>query len=379
MNVQCIVDALERIAPLRYAEPWDNVGLLIGSPSAKFSGPFLLTVDLTERILAEAVSLRCSGVIAYHPPIWDPLKRITDATNKERIVLKAIHAHLAVYSPHTALDAAPAGLTDWLCEGISGTQGRIAGDCRALVPANPPADQVKIVTFVPESAADGVRNALASAGAGHIGTYSLCSFAAPGTGTFLGAAGTSPAVGEAERLERVPEMRLEMICPRAATAIAIATLRRFHPYEAPAIDIIDLIPQPERAAGAGRRLVLDEPATLRVLAARLKQSLAIDHVEIAAPTQTGLDQPVTHVGVCAGSGGKLAATAHANGCEVFVTGEMDHHLTLAAVARGMAVILAGHTNTERGFLPRLAERLAAAVPEAKFLVSRVDASPTVVV
>lgn len=378
MKFQRVIDAIERLAPPRYAESWDNVGLLVGSGASSVTGPVVLTIDLTERVLAEAVAMRASGVIAYHPPIWDPLKRVTDQTTKERIVMRALAGGLAVYSPHTALDAAPGGLTDWLGEGVSGAEGRIAGDSRALTPHVPPASEVKLVTFVPDGAVEAVRNALATAGAGRIGNYSLCSFTVLGTGTFLGSESTRPVVGEAGRLERAAEVRLEMVCPREAVAIALATLREFHPYEEPAIDVVELVPKPERGAGSGRRLVLDEPVTIAQVAARLKAFLGIEHVEVAPATEQGLSQRVTHVGICAGSGGEVAAVAHRNGCELFVTGELDHHRTLAAVSRGMSVLLAGHTNTERGYLPRLARRLGELEPGARFVVSTKDASPSVV-
>lgn len=381
MKAADLARAMESIAPLSLAEPWDNAGLIVGSAERALTGPVLLAIDLTEAVLAEAAGLKASAIVAYHPPIWDPIKRITDRTPKERVVLGAIEAGIAVYAPHTALDAAPEGLTDWLCEGISGgTEGKIAGDCRAIRPHVHASEtaQVKVVTFVPESAVEAVRNALGSAGAGLIGEYRLCSFAAPGTGTFFGEDASSPAVGEKGRLEQVAELRLEMVCSRAALAIALETLRRFHPYEEPAIDVYELVGQPRRGTGLGRRLVLDQPATLATIAERLKRHLGITMVKVARAG--GPDSPersVTHIGVCAGSGADLAPLARADGCEAYVTGEMTHHQVLAELNMGMSVLLAGHTNTERGYLPRLARRLTALLPGVRVQVSRADKSPFV--
>src|SRR4029077_12399823 len=137
----------------------------------------------TERVLAEAVNAKASAIVSYHPPLWDPVKRITADTPRGRIILGAIEHRLAIYSPHTALDATPGGMTDWLCEGLSGgSEGTIAGDSRALDPhiAREPTQQVKIVTYVPEKQVEAVRNALATAGAGIIGGYQVCSFASSG-------------------------------------------------------------------------------------------------------------------------------------------------------------------------------------------------------
>jgi dinuclear metal center YbgI/SA1388 family protein len=378
MKVADLVSAMEAIAPLHLAESWDNAGLLVGSRERALKGPVLLAIDLTETVVAEAVTLGSSALVAYHPPLWEPLKRITADTPRGRIILGAIEHGLAIYSPHSALDAAPGGVTDWLCEGLSGgREGKIHGDCRALTPhlVRDEHQAIKIVTFVPETAVEEVRNALASAGAGIIGAYRVCSFAAPGEGTFLGDQSTSPVVGERGRLERVPELRLEMVCSQPALAIAIETLRRFHPYEEPALDVYELLPRPDRKAGPGRRLMLDQPAPIATLAERLKKHLGISVVNIAAASEQ--DRPVTSIGVCPGSGASLAATARAEQCELFVTGEMKHHEVLDALNSGMSLLLAGHTNTERGYLPRLARRLGESLRGVKIAVSQADRSPRV--
>lgn len=380
MLVNDLVQAMERIAPLRFAEDWDKVGLQVGSAAAPLAGPVLLTIDLTERVIDEAVGIGAAAVVSYHPPIFKALDSVTDRSPKERIVLTAARAGIAIYSPHTALDAAPGGVTDWLCEGLSasGEVGRIAGDCRALEPhADARGDhRVKIVTFVPERDIEKVRNALASAGAGRIGEYSLCSFSTPGAGTFLGSDASSPAVGESGRLETVAERRLEMICPRPAVALALETLRRFHPYEEPAIDVYDLAPQPVRNVGAGRRLVLDQPATPRELGQRLRAFLGNARVQLALLGDQ--DKPVEILGVVPGAGESLASLARREGCQMFVTGEMRHHSVLASLHDGLHVLLAGHTNTERGYLPRLAARLKEELSGLETRISTRDRDPLVV-
>lgn len=388
MLMQDLVAAMDRIAPLRFAEPWDKVGLQVGSHDAAIDGPVLLTIDLTEEVIDEAIGMRASAVVSYHPPIFSPLDTVTDATPKQRIILRAARAGIAIYTPHTALDATPGGVTDWLCEGLSGstTEGRIAGDCRALQPHAEPAPQAegsssgtprsKIVTFVPGEHVETVRNALASAGAGRIGDYTLCSFAAEGTGTFLGSADTSPAVGAPGRFESVREHRLEMVCPRPAVALALETLRRLHPYEEPAVDVYPLEPQPARSIGAGRRLVLDQPATPRELGERLRVFLGNARVQLGVAESN--DAPVSVVGVVPGAGESLAPLAAAEGCEMFVTGEMRHHSVLAALHDGLGVLLAGHTNTERGYLPRLAAQLTKELPGIETRIARTDHDPLAV-
>jgi hypothetical protein len=99
----------------------------------------------------------------------------------------------------------------------------------------------KLVVFVPESALEGVRDALFDAGAGRIGDYQRCSWYTEGTGTFLGGEGTDPSIGEAGREERVPELRLETVFPTERQSDVVAALRAAHPYEEPAFDVYELV------------------------------------------------------------------------------------------------------------------------------------------
>src|ERR1044071_6224292 len=106
MRVSDLAAAMETIAPLDLAEPWDNVGLLAGSADAELRGRVVLAIDLTERVLTEATGAGAGAIVAYHPPIWEGLKRITDADARGRVLIGAMRAGIAIYSPHTALDAA---------------------------------------------------------------------------------------------------------------------------------------------------------------------------------------------------------------------------------------------------------------------------------
>lgn len=99
----------------------------------------------------------------------------------------------------------------------------------------------KLVVFVPPEALERVRDALFGAGAGRIGDYERCSWYAEGTGTFLGGEGTSPAIGEKGREERVAEVRLETIFPAGRHDEVVDALRRSHPYEEPAFDVYALL------------------------------------------------------------------------------------------------------------------------------------------
>jgi len=99
---------------------------------------------------------------------------------------------------------------------------------------------VKLVVFVPENAADGVREALGNAGAGHIGNYSFTSFSTRGIGRFKPESGARPHVGTIGIIEEVVEERIETVCPRAILDKVVAAMKSAHPYEEVAYDVYAL-------------------------------------------------------------------------------------------------------------------------------------------
>ena len=95
----------------------------------------------------------------------------------------------------------------------------------------------KIVVYVPESHGETLREAMANAGAGHIGNYSHCTFTVKGVGRFKPNAGANPAIGAIGKLEAVEEERIETVCAEAELKDVLKSIRRVHPYEKPAIDV----------------------------------------------------------------------------------------------------------------------------------------------
>ncbi|MDP7008191.1 MAG: Nif3-like dinuclear metal center hexameric protein [Phycisphaerales bacterium] len=368
MHIQKLILAFETFAPTYLANDWDNVGLLVGSKTWSADN-ILLTIDLTEAVMQEAIGMKADTIVSYHPPIFHPLKSITGDSFKERVVLDAITNHIAIYSPHTSLDVATGGVNDWIVSCFG------SGDVRALRPFGnlPPNEECKLVTYCPEDQIEELRLSLSSVGCGRIGLYEQCSFSAKGTGTFLGKEGTNPTQGEAGELQQVIECKFEMVVSKSSLSLAIQTLRQFHPYEEPALEVHELGERPRREMGVGRRVHLDQPMQLDALARKLKKHLGIGYVRVAPAAGKDDRAKVQTIGLCAGAGGSVCNLAIDDGCEVFITGEMTHHDVVAATARGCTVVLTGHTNSERGYLPKLKEQLSTLLPEANISVSTADA------
>jgi dinuclear metal center YbgI/SA1388 family protein len=396
MKVHEFLQVFEQIAPLALAEPWDKVGLQVGSSDADFSKT-LLTIDLTHEVAAEAIRLKCGLVVCYHPFLFDPVQTVTSETGKGAILLELIRAGVNVFSPHTALDAAVGGINDWLAQGVAGVglEGftAVGVACRPIKPSKVGATAgdtlAKVVVFVPESRVDAVRHAMAEAGAGRIGNYTQCSFETRGVGTFLGNQSASPKVGQAGTFERVDEVRLEMVAPLACVPQVVRAMRLAHPYEEPAFDVFrqETVVKTAAAAaqdassspvtGAGRVVELPKPITLVELGRRMQKHLGVSGLHLGVTGQ-GVKQKVQRIGICAGAGASLIKEAGA--IDAFITGEMRHHDQLDAVGRGIGLILAGHTQTERPYLPVLKARLVAQMKVAGYkagqvLISSKDKSP----
>jgi len=356
---------------LRLAASWDKVGLQVGDADRPVSKA-MLCIDLTEPVLAEAVRKKVQLIISYHPLIFEPLSAVTVNTWKQRLVLRAIEAGIAVYSPHTALDAAEGGVNDWLALGAGpGESTTIADKDDDL------GQQFKIVTFVPHDALDKVRSAMAGAGAGQIGAYSECSFTVDGTGTFQGDPTTNPTVGEAGRFERAAEKRLEMIVDWPWVTDVYFALLDAHPYEEPAIDVYNLVDLWSSLPGIGRINWLDRPVSLDTLVKRFKKHLGLSRLKVAKASG---QKKFERVAVCAGAGGSLLDQVIGQGADVFVTGEMRHHDVLDAVAKNVSIILAGHTNTERPYLPHYQNRLAQLTgKKVQWVISTADKAPADIV
>lgn len=113
-----LIDALKLIAPIELGAEWDNIGLLVEGPPERIIHRVFFTIDLTHAVLDEALAANADAIIAYHPPIFGGVKRLTRRSSSQYLLVRLIEAGLSVWSPHTALDAAANGLGDWLLDGV---------------------------------------------------------------------------------------------------------------------------------------------------------------------------------------------------------------------------------------------------------------------
>ncbi|MBT9177298.1 MAG: GTP cyclohydrolase 1 type 2 [Firmicutes bacterium] len=331
VNVKQLVSVIEDLAPVKLAEEWDNVGLLVGSYGNSVNR-VLLALDVTEEAVDWALAVGCDLIIAHHPIIFRPLKAFRTDLPQGRVLEKLIRAGVSVYAAHTNWDKCQSGTSRRLAEvlGLSNI---------SVLKAMGQSKSYKIVVFMPESHREAVFQAMSAAGAGHIGDYSHCSFCTPGKGTFMPLAGASPFVGRMDELAHVEEVRLEMIVPEQKLALVLKSLKSAHPYEEVAYDVIELH-NAGLVYGLGCIGNLTPPLAWPQFSSLLRSLFPLARVAGRIPAE------VSKVAVCGGAGAELLHLAHAAKAEVLVTGDVGHHRALEAEALGMAVVDAGHYATE---------------------------------
>ena len=364
MKAEDIARRIEELYPLGLAQSWDNVGLLVGDPQKDVKN-VLLTIDVTNGVVAEARKLKTDLILSYHPVIWDGLKKVTSEWPTSA-VYELIRGGIAVYSIHTALDAAVGGVNDGLADMVGIVDGKPIGDYVAY----PAGDNYKLVVFVPVEFAAKVSNAVFAAGAGAIGNYSHCGFSAEGTGTFLPQKGASPAIGRKGRLEKVTETRFEAIVPSERLTDVIAAMKKAHPYEMPAFDVLKLY-NSGTTFGLGRIGELARPMRLPQIIRKIRQATGARAVGLIGDK----NKLVRRAAVCAGTCGQIINLVIAAKADLYLTGELKHHQALAAQEAGLSCICLSHTVSERFILKKIAKQLQKQVKGVKITISKKDADP----
>ncbi len=364
MKAKDIAGVVEKIAPLGLAQSWDNVGLLVGDPERPMRN-ILLTIDVTQAVVAEARELHTDLILSYHPLIWDGLKHVrTD--DRSSVVYELIRSGIAVFSIHTALDAVAGGVNDGLAEILGIQDAKPLGDYVEYSPQ----ENYKLVVFVPVNALAEVANAVFAAGAGWIGNYRNCGFRTEGTGTFLPLEGARPAIGRKGKLERVQEFRFETIVPADRLQAVVEAMKKAHPYEVPAFDIFRLFDYASRF-GLGRIGPLAEPLRLRQVIERVKRRTGARAVGLVGDQK----RLVRTAAVCAGTCGALLNQVIAAGADLYLTGELKHHQALAAQEAGLTCICLSHTVSERFILKKVARQVKEHAGALTVRISRKDADP----
>ena len=360
VKIKDIASALEMFAPLPLQEGFDNSGLQIGLTDAEVTG-VLLCLDVTEKVVDEAVASGCNLIVSHHPLIFSPLKRITGSNYVERCVLKALANGIAIYASHTNMDSVPGGVNYRIAEKL-GLQ-----NVRILVPKTDAL--LKLSVYVPMAQADMVREALFAAGCGNIGNYGSCSYNVEGYGTFKANEGCNPFCGEIGELHKENEVRIDTVLPAYLMNKVVSALLKAHPYEEPAYDIY---PLKNSWDSVGLGVVGDLPAERDELdfLAEVKEKFAVGSVR-----HTSLSgNKVKRVALCGGSGASFADAAISAGAQVYITGEARYH-DLFNYDRKILFAVIGHYESEQFTMDVFNDIIRGAYPDLKVIKTSINTNP----
>ncbi|WP_416336206.1 Nif3-like dinuclear metal center hexameric protein [Chishuiella changwenlii] len=311
IHVKDVAQAIEEIAPLAYAEDFDNVGLLVGDYNEQVTG-ILVTLDTTPEVVEEAIEKNCNLIVSFHPIIFSGLKKLNGKNYVEKAVMKAIKNGINIYATHTALDNSRVGVNFKISEQLKLFNTKI------LIPK---ANIIKqLITYVPTEHAEVLKNALYDAGAGRIGNYDSCGFSLEGKGNFRPMGGSNPFIGKVGELVTEDETRIEVVMPQHLEGAIIKALYANHLYEEIAYSTFTLNNQ-NPYIGIGMVGDLEEEMNEQDFFAYLKQEMNTPFIRHSKL----LNKKIKKVAVLGGSGAFGIKNAIAANADVYITADLKYH------------------------------------------------------
>jgi dinuclear metal center YbgI/SA1388 family protein len=332
MKLKDLTTYLDSAVPLDFQESYDNSGLQVGSLDREISSA-IICLDITEKVIAEAVSHNCDVVVSHHPLIFTGIKKLTDKSSVERMLIETVKHDIAIYSAHTNLDKIINGVSWKMAEKIG------LEEVSVLSPAEN--KLLKLVTYIPENYFEKVKNALFEAGAGVIGNYDQCGFTVAGTGSFRGNEYTSPFSGKKGQIHLEPEIRFETILYTHIKDKVINALLEGHPYEEVAYDIYPL-ENNNIQTGLGCIGSLKNPVSEHDFLQIVAEVFDAGGIRYSDPT----GRLIRKVALCGGAGSSLLNAAIASGADAFLTADVKYHDFLKT-ENNILLVDAGHFETEK--------------------------------
>ena len=311
MIVKDVINLLNEMAPLHYAEDFDNVGLLVGQTSQKITN-ILVTLDTLETVVDEAIEKNCNLIVSFHPIVFKGLKKINGNNYVERVIIKAIKHNIAIFAIHTALDNHWQGVNHMICEKIGLIKQQI------LIPKKETI--CKLNTFIPNNELEQVRDALFKVGAGAIGNYTACSFYNQGTGSFKGNEYSNPRVGNKNEFKEEHESQLQVTFSSHLRGSVINALHNAHPYEEVAYEITTL-ENTNQKIGMGMIGELTEELPEKECMQLIKDTFNAKGIRHSA----FLGKPIKKIAVLGGSGAFAINNAKKAGADLFITADIKYH------------------------------------------------------
>ncbi len=359
MRLSAIIRSLNDWAPPVYQESYDNSRLLFGDTNAEIAKT-LVCLDITEQIVDEALSKDVNLIIAHHPLIFKGIKSLSPKTDAERALIKAIQNNIALFALHTNLDNVSSGVNAEIGRRLGVQKPRILAPKAGLLK--------KLIVYVPQANWQSLAQAMWEAGAGSIGEYDECSYRSEGTGTFRPSANSNPSIGEKELIHHEPEIKLEVLVELPKLSTVLAAMKKSHPYEEVAYDIISLDNE-HRQVGSGMIGELSAPARVKDFLQHIKSTFGGVVRYTNAPKSE-----IQRIAWCGGSGSFLLAEAKAQGADLFMSSDFKYHQFFEA-ENEILIADIGHYENEQFTIELIAEYLRKKFPTFAVLLTENSTNP----
>ncbi|MFW6022763.1 MAG: Nif3-like dinuclear metal center hexameric protein [Halanaerobiaceae bacterium] len=330
-QIKDVIKILNQLAPDNLAFEWDSVGMQVGDVNNNVKN-ILVTLDVNEKVIEEALDKNCQLILSHHPFIFKPLDKIIN-TGKGELIFKLIKNNISLFSMHTNLDIVSGGLNDYLADILKLNNVQLLKTIKEK-------KLNKLVVFIPENHLNEVRDALLNNGAGFLGNYSHTSFITKGSGSFKPLAGSKPFMGKENKINVVEEYRFETIIEEEKIGQIVAIMKDVHPYEEVAYDLYPL--NNKSGYGLGRIGNLNREYNLADYLKIVKDKLNISQLKYVGE----LDKRIKRVAVCSGSGADLISLSQKMGADLYITADIKYHDAQFAETIDIALLEAGHYQSE---------------------------------
>lgn len=329
MSVQLknIIQHLSQLAPNDLSYQWDNTGLIIGSYDQMIHN-VMITLDITENVIDKAIDNHIDLIIAHHPLIFKPIKKITD-----KRIIRLIQNKIAVFVAHTNLDVVKNGVNHALAN-------KLGLKIINFLQPNIEKELLQISVYTPMDDLEKLKEALFRCNAGVIGNYSQCENHFSVNGQFKPMDDANPFLGNKNQLQQVQEIKLEFLVDSIYLSDCINAIKLCHSYETPVYTVIPL-KQNSQNFGLGLWAELNNEMTLEHFALHVKKSLQAPFVKLWTAGKP-MNDPVKKIALCGGSGSSLLPLI--SNADVFLSADFTYHHLLDSK---IPIIDAGHFYTEQ--------------------------------
>lgn len=323
MKLKQVAGILEKNFPINLAESWDNVGILVGEEQKEIS-KIQISLDLTLEVIENAVKNEVDLIITHHPFIFSPLKKINNSSIEGKKILKLIQNNIAVYTLHTNLDSAKDGLNSYIAEKLGAANSKVISEQID--------DVFKMAVYIPISYFSEIIEIINKSKNLVLNGYKNVSYSST----------TEERLQFEDGINISESMKTEVLGSRNQLNALLNEIKKKHPYEEPAYEIIKTENKYPTGKGLGRYFSLEKSLKVKEYVNEIKTKLNIPNIKLVGD----LESEIKKVAVVNGSGMSFLKKVLKIKADLFITGDIKYHEALDSKELGINLIDLGHYESE---------------------------------